>query len=80
MVCFNGPEMSRAFVKEDSQAPEPERLGAYRAFREVGLDELEPEPSFSSDDLLVVIRWASARPTGRYLIRDPDGVHLAEVK
>ncbi len=72
--------MSRAFIKEDSQAPEPERLGAYRALREVGLDELEPEPSFSNDDLLIVIRWAASRPTGRYLIRDADGINLAEIK
>jgi hypothetical protein len=72
--------MSRAFIKEDSEAPEPERLGAYRALREVGLDELEPEPSFSSDDLLTVIRWAASRPTGRYLIRDADGTNLAEIK
>jgi hypothetical protein len=72
--------MSRAFVKEDSQAPEPERLGAFRAWREVGLDELEPEPSFSSDAFLEVIRWASNRPTGRYVIRDADGLNLAEIK
>jgi hypothetical protein len=72
--------MSRAFVKEDSQAPEPERLGAYRAWREVGLDELESEPAFSSDDVLEVIRWAASRPTGRYLIRDANGVNLAEIK
>ncbi len=72
--------MSRAFVKEDSQAPEPERPRAYRAFREVGLDELEPEPSFSSDDLLAVISWAASRPTGRYLIRDAENTNLAEIR
>ena len=60
--------------------PEPERPGAFRAFREVGLDELELEPAFSSDDLIAVIRWASSRPTGRYLIRDADSVNLAEIK
>lgn len=71
--------MSRAFVKEDLEQPEPEKHGRYRAFRYVGLDDVEPEPSFSSDELFVVIQWARSRPSGAFVVRDVDGVKLAEV-
>jgi hypothetical protein len=72
--------MSRAFVKEDLEQPEQEKHGVFRAFRMVGLDEVEAEPTFSSDDLFAVIVWATSRPSGAFVVRDADGVKLAEVQ
>lgn len=72
--------MSRAFVKEDLEPPEPEKLGRYRAFRYVGLDDVELEPAFSSDELFAVIRWARGRPSGAFVVRDAAGIKLADVK
>lgn len=72
--------MSRAFIKEDLEQPEPEKHGAFRAFRMVGLDDVEAEPTFSSDDLFAVIAWATSRPTGAFVVRGAEGVKLAEIR
>ncbi len=72
--------MSRAFIKEDLEQPEQEKHAAFRAFRVVGLNEVEPAPTFSSDDLLAVIVWATSRPSGAFVVRDADGVKLAEIR
>jgi hypothetical protein len=71
--------MSRAFIKEDLEQPELEKPAAFRAFRMVGLDEVEANPTFSSDDVFAVIAWATSRPSGAFMVRDADGVKLAEI-
>jgi hypothetical protein len=48
--------MSRAFVKEDSQAPELEKVGEYRAYWGLSRSEVEPSIMFSSNDLLETIK------------------------
>jgi hypothetical protein len=71
--------VSRAFIKEDNQAPEPEKVGEYRAYWGLSRSEVEPSIKFSSDDLLEVIKWAYSRMGGFYLLLDAKGTLMAEV-
>jgi hypothetical protein len=71
--------MSRAFVKEDNQTPELEKVGEYRALWGLSRSEVEPSIKFSSDDLLEVVKWAYSRVNGFYLLLDAKGTVMAEV-
>jgi hypothetical protein len=68
--------MSRAFIKEDSAAPEL-TLGAYRVLLGRSRFEFDPVPVDSSDDLLEALRLAWRRQ-GYAQLRDSNGVLLAE--
>ncbi len=71
--------MSRAFIKEDSLAPEPEKVGKFRAYWGLSRTELDSEIAFSDDDLLEVISWARTRMGGYYLLLDGNGNVMGEV-
>jgi hypothetical protein len=71
--------MSRAFVKEDNQAPELEKAGEFRALWGLSRSEIEPDIKFSSDDLMDVIKWARSRIGGFYLLINASGTILGEV-
>jgi hypothetical protein len=68
--------VSRAFVKEDSAAPETP-LGAYRVYVGRSRYDFQPEPVDSSDDLLEGLRLARRRQ-GYVQLRDSSGALLAE--
>jgi hypothetical protein len=70
--------MSRAFVKEDVDVPEPEQVYEFRAYWGTGRFELEPVVVYSSPYLTDVLRWAEGQ-LGYYQIRDSAGKMLAEV-
>ncbi len=70
--------MSRAFIKEDVDVPEPEKIYEFRVFSGRSRFELEPKVLFSSDHLAQVLRWAEGQ-LGYYQIRDATGKMLAEV-
>ena len=70
--------MSRAFVKEDVDVPEPEKVCEFRAYSGRSRFEIEPNVVYSSDNLTDVLRWAEGQ-LGYYQIRDNVGRMLAEV-
>jgi hypothetical protein len=69
--------VSRAFVKEDSAAPE-ERLGLYRLYQGQSRFDFDPQPIDSSDDLLEAVRLAGRRQ-GYVQVRDSIGTLLLEI-
>ncbi len=69
--------MSRAFVKEDSSAPEV-KLGAYRIFAGSSRYDFDPVPVDSSDDLVLMLRLLKNRQ-GYAQLRDASGTLLLEV-
>jgi hypothetical protein len=71
--------MSRAFIKEDNQAPELEKAGEFRALWGLSRRQIEPDIKFSSNDLMEVIKWAGSRVGGFYLLIDATGTILGEV-
>ncbi len=71
--------MSRAFIKEDNQAPELEKAGEFRALWGLSRSEIELEIKYSSDNLMDVIKWARSRIGGFYLLIDAAGKILGEV-
>lgn len=68
--------MSRAFVKEDSHAPE-QKLGAYRVYSGRSRFDFDPVPVDSSDDLVRALRLLNARQ-GYAQLRDAGGTLLLE--
>jgi hypothetical protein len=70
---------SRAFVKEDSQAPELEKIAEFRAYWGLSRTDLDPEIVFNNDDLFEVIKWARSRIGGFYLLLDATGAVMGEV-
>jgi hypothetical protein len=70
--------MSRAFVKEDVEVPEPEKIYEFRVYRGMSRFNIEPAVVYSSPDLSEVLRWAEGQ-LGYYQIRDGAGKMLAEV-
>jgi hypothetical protein len=70
--------MSRAFVKEDVDLPEAERVYEYRAYSGKSRFEIEPGVLFSSNNLVEVLSWAEGQ-LGYYQVRDAAGKMLAEV-
>jgi hypothetical protein len=71
--------MFRAFVKEDNQTPELEKIGKYRALFGLSRSPVETSIKFSKDDLLETIKWAYSRINGYYLLLDAKGTVMAEV-
>lgn len=69
--------VSRAFVKEDSSAPEV-KLGAYRIFAGSSRYDFDPAPVDSSDDLVIALRSVCNRQ-GYAQLRDASGTLLLEV-
>ena len=69
--------MSRAFVKEDSSAPEV-RLGAYRVYAGRSRYDFDPLSVDSSDDLVLALRSVRNRQ-GYAQLRDALGTLLLEV-
>ncbi len=69
--------MSRAFVKEDSAAPEI-KLGAYRVYIGDSRFDFEPVPVDSSNDLVRALRL-TLRRRGYAQLRDDAGTLLLEV-
>jgi hypothetical protein len=70
--------MSRAFIKEDVDVPEPKKIYGFRAYWGTGRFEIEPVVVYSSPNLADVLRWAEGQ-RGYYQIRDAAGTMLAEV-
>jgi hypothetical protein len=70
--------MSRAFVKEDVDIPEPQKVYEFRAYWGTSRFEIEPSVVYSSDNLADVLRWAEGQ-LGYYQVRDVAGKVLAEV-
>jgi hypothetical protein len=70
--------MSRAFVKEDVDVPEPEKIYEFRAYWGMSRFEIEPAVVYSSPDLADVLRWAEGQ-LGYYQVRDATGTMLAEI-
>lgn len=70
--------MSRAFVKEDVDLPEAEKVYEFRAYSGRSRFEIEHRVLYSSDNLADVLRWAEGQ-LGYYQIRDAGGRMLAEV-
>jgi hypothetical protein len=70
--------MSRAFVKEDVDVPEPEKIYEFRVYWGTSRFEIDPSVVYSSPDLADVLRWAEGQ-LGYYQIRDAAGTMLAEV-
>jgi hypothetical protein len=50
--------MSRAFVKEDVDVPEPEKIYEFRVYWGTSRFEIEPAVVYSSPNLADVLRWA----------------------
>jgi hypothetical protein len=71
--------MSRAFIKEDNQAPELEKAGEFRAYWGLTRNDIEPEIRYSSNDLLEVIKWVREKTNGFYLLLDANGTIMGEV-
>jgi hypothetical protein len=71
--------MSRAFVKEDNQTPELEKVGEYRAYWGLSRSDIESEIKFSSNNLLEVIKWVREKTNGFYLLIDANGTVMGEV-
>ena len=69
--------MSRAFVKEDSSAPEV-KLGAYRVYAGRSRYDFDPLTVDSSDDLVLALRSVRNRQ-GYAQLRDALGTLLLEV-
>jgi hypothetical protein len=69
--------VSRAFVKEDSSAPEV-KLGAYRLYVGHSRYDFHPAPVDSSDDLVLMLRSVKNRQ-GYTQLRDATGTLLLEV-
>ena len=69
--------MSRAFVKEDSSAPEV-KLSAYRLYAGRSRYDFDPVPVDSSDDLVIALRSARNRQ-GYAQLRDASGTLLLEL-
>ncbi len=69
--------MSRAFVKEDSSAPEV-KIGAYRIYSGLSRYDFDPVPVDSSDDLVLALRGLKNRQ-GYAQLRDALGTLLLEV-
>ena len=69
--------MSRAFVKEDSSAPEV-RLGAYRVYAGRSRYDFDPLSVDSSDDLVLALRSVRNRQ-GYAQLRDALGTLLLEM-
>jgi hypothetical protein len=70
--------VSRAFIKEDVDVPEPEKIYEFRVYWGTSRFELEPAVVYSSSNLAEVLRWAEGQ-LGYYQIRDAAGKILAEV-
>ena len=70
--------VSRAFIKEDVDVPEPQKVYEFRAYVGRSRFELELVVVFSSDYLPDVLRWGQGQ-LGYYQIRDSAGKMLAEV-
>jgi hypothetical protein len=70
--------MSRAFVKEDVDVPEAEKIYEFRVYSGTSRFEIEPVVVYSSNNLTDVLRWAEGQ-LGYYQIRDAVGKMLAEV-
>jgi hypothetical protein len=70
--------MARAFIKEDAEVPEREKLYEFRAYRGMSRFDLEPQVVYSSNDFSDVLQWAEGQ-LGYYQIRDGAGKMLAEV-
>lgn len=70
--------MSRAFVKEDVDLLESEKVYEFRAYSGKSRFEIEPHVLFSSNDLAEVLGWAEGQ-LGYYQVRDSAGRMLAEV-
>jgi hypothetical protein len=70
--------MSRAFVKEDVELPEAEKVYEFRVYSGRSRFEIEHRVLFSSDNLSEVLRWAEGQ-LGYYQVRDASGSVLAEV-
>lgn len=68
--------MSRAFVKEDVDLPEAEKIYEFRVFAGRSRFEIEPVVVYSSDHLAQVLRWAKGQ-LGYYQIRGSAGKMLA---
>jgi hypothetical protein len=69
--------MSRAFIKEDSSAPEV-ILGAYRIYSGRSRYDFDPVPVDSSDDLVLMLRLLKNRQ-GYAQLRDALGTLLLEL-
>jgi hypothetical protein len=69
--------VSRAFMKEDSAAPEQKR-GAYRVYLGRSRYDFDPVPVDSSDDFLEALRLARSRQ-GYVQLRDASGELLLEL-
>lgn len=70
--------MSRAFIKEDVDVPEPEKVYEFRVYAGRSRFEIEPTVVYSSNDLSEVLSWAEGQ-LGYYQVRDSSGKMLAEV-
>jgi hypothetical protein len=70
--------MSRAFVKEDVDVPDAEKIFEFRAYRGMSRFDIDTGVVYSSPDLADVLRWAEGQ-LGYYQIRDAAGTMLAEV-
>ena len=70
--------MSRAFIKEDIQIPEAEKLQEFRVYWGLARHKLEMDVVYSSDDLLDALQWAQMQK-GYYQIRDSVGKMLVEL-
>ena len=69
--------MSRAFVKEDSSAPEV-KIGMYRIYSGLSRYDFDPVPVDSSDDLVIALTSLRNRQ-GYAQLRDASGTLLLEV-
>jgi hypothetical protein len=70
--------VSRAFIKEDVDLPEAEKVYEFRAYSGKSRFEIEPGVLFSSNDFGAVLSWAEGQ-LGYYQVRDAAGKMLAEV-
>ncbi len=70
--------MSRAFIKEDVDVPEAEKVYEFRAYQGMSRFDIDMSVVYSSNDLSDVLSWAEEQ-LGYYQIRDSAGAMLAEV-
>ncbi|AFZ66600.1 hypothetical protein [Deinococcus peraridilitoris] len=73
--------MSRAFVKDanDERWQPPEQAAEFAVYVEEDRGRFTPSPVRRGDDLIELLRWASAQPRGSYQVRDRLGRPLADV-
>jgi hypothetical protein len=69
--------MSRAFIKEDFETPDQQLL-EFRLFRGRSRFDFDPDPVYSSDDLIEALRVLK-RERSYAQLRDSSGVLLLEV-